>query len=354
MKAKLIISVFLCLMVSLYLKAQDPHLTQYDAFPVYLNPSLTGNYLGEEGDYRISSVYRTQWRALTPKPYTTYGVAYDQTIKRFGVGGYILDDKSGAGNYNTMNVQLSGSYLITDPKTSPHLLSTGVQLGIFYKSFNPNSLLFDSQYDNATGTLNPAINSGENFQKTSLVNFDANMGVFYKYRDVQKKWWPYVGLSLFHINQPRENFGGYSSRLPIRWDMQTGCDFTINEKIKLTPTVRYMNQARASELNMGVLLHYRLGGSKEVKHNLHQMLSHEQSDSKDEVRYDLIVGLNYRLKDAMIFQVGIKKDNITLRMSYDINTSYLNSYTGGKGGFEMTLIIIGKKGVPLFQSMSKY
>lgn len=336
MKTKLTTLVFLCFLILIKLRAQDPHLTQYDAFPVYLNPSLTGNYLGEDADYRVSAVYRTQWRALTSKPYSTYGVAYDQAIKRFGVAGYILDDKSGVGNYNTMNVQLSGSYMITDPKTSPHLLSTGVQMGIFYKSFNPNSLLFDSQYDNTTGTLNSNINSGEYFQKTNLVNFDANMGIFYKYRDAQKKYWPYVGLSLFHINQPRENFVGTTvSRLPIRWDAQAGCDFMVNEKLKLTPTVLYMNQARASELNMGVLSSYRLTSSKNAK-------------------YDLLLGLNYRLKDAFIVQMGIKKDNIALRMSYDINGSYLNSYTNGRGGFEMTLIITGKKGTPVFKSMSMF
>jgi type IX secretion system PorP/SprF family membrane protein len=335
MKTKIFIPVLLYCFLSIQLKAQDPHIAQYDAFPVYLNPSLTGNYLGEEGDYRISAVYRTQWRALTSKPYTTYGVAYDQKVKRFGLGGYILDDKSGMGSYNTMNVQVSGSYLITDPKISPHLLSAGVQLGMFYKSFNPGSLLFESQLDNSTGTLNSNINSGEYFKKTSLVNFDANMGVFYKYRDTQKKFWPYIGISLFHINQPKENFGGYETRLPIRWDIQAGCDFIISEKLKLTPTVLYMNQARASELNMGALSYLKLNDSKEV-------------------RYDLIFGLNYRLKDAVIVQLGIKKDNIALRMSYDFNTSYLNNYTNGKGGFEMTLIIMGKKGTPIFKSMSKY
>ena len=337
MKTKLIyILVSLYCFLTIQLKAQDPHLAQYDAFPVYLNPSLTGNYLGEGDDYRISSVYRSQWRALTPKPFTTYGVGYDQKVQRFGIGGYIIDDKSGVGNYNTMNVQVSGSYLITDPKTSPHLLSAGVQMGIFYKSFNPNSLLYESQLDNSTGTLNPNINSGEFYKKNSLVNFDANMGVFYKYRDVQKKFWPYIGLSLFHVNQPKENFGGAAeTRLPIRWDVQAGCDFLISEKFKLTPTVLYMNQAKAWELNMGALGYYKLNDSKEV-------------------RYDLIFGLNYRLQDAIIIQAGIKKDNIALRMSYDINTSYLSSYTNGKGGFEMTLIIMGKKGTPIFKSMSKY
>src|ERR1700751_1368147 len=131
MKTKITLLVFLSCFVATQVRAQDFHLAQYDAFPLYLNPALTGNYLGEEGDYRVSSVYRTQWRSLSPQPYTTYGVAYDQTYKKFGLGGYLLDNKSGVGNFNTLDFQLSGSYFITDPKTSPHLLTTGLQLGLF-------------------------------------------------------------------------------------------------------------------------------------------------------------------------------------------------------------------------------
>ena len=336
MKTKIFISVFfLACVLSIQVKAQDFHLAQYDAFSLYLNPALTGNYLGEEGDYRISSVYRTQWRALTPKPYTTYGISYDMPYKKFGLGAYLLENKSGTGNFSTLDFQTSASYFITDPKTSPHLLSTGVQMGLFYKNYNPTKLLFESQYDYTNNTLNPDISSGEAFQRVSRVNFDANMGIFYKYRDVQKKYWPFIGLSLYHVNRPTESFMGAQSRLPIRWNVQTGCDFIINEKVKLTPMILYMNQARAWELNVGMLAYYKL------------------NDSKD-VRYDLIFGANYRIKDAFILQLGVKKDNIVVRMSYDFNTSYLNTYTNSKGGFELTLQITGKKGVPLFKSMSKF
>src|ERR1700758_1873703 len=187
MKTKIFIPAFLCVFLSLQMKAQDFHLAQYDVFSLYLNPALTGNYLGEGGDYKISSVYRTQWRALTPKPYTTYGIAYDQPYKRFGLGGYLLENKSGIGNFSTLDFQTSASYFITDPKTSPHLLSTGVQMGLFYKNYTPAKLLFESQYDYSTNSLNPDISSGEYFQRTSRLNFDANMGMFYTYRDVQKK-----------------------------------------------------------------------------------------------------------------------------------------------------------------------
>lgn len=335
MKVKVFILVFLCCVLSLSVRAQDFHLAQYDAFNLYLNPALTGNYLGESGDYKISSVYRTQWRALTPKPYTTYGVSYDMPYKKFGFGGYLLDNRSGVGNFNTLDFQGSGSYFITDPKTSPHILTTGLQLGLFYKTYNPNKLLFESQYDYSTNTLNPDIASGENFQRMQKLNFDANMGFFYKYRDLQKKWRPYIGLSLYHFNRPNESFMGYKSKLPIRWNVQAGCDLIVNEKLQVTPMILYMNQAKASELNLGVLSYYRLNDDKNL-------------------RYDLIVGANYRVKDAFIMQLGIKKDNLVLRMSYDVNTSYLNRYTNGKGGFELTLQVIGFKGKPLFESTAKF
>ncbi|MGZ3902280.1 MAG: PorP/SprF family type IX secretion system membrane protein [Bacteroidia bacterium] len=335
MKTKFILPFLLCSLFALQVNAQDFHIAQYDAFSLYINPALTGNYLGDKGDYKVQSVYRTQWRALTPQPYKTYGISYDMPYKKFGVGAYLLDNRSGMDNFNTLDFQTSGSYNITDPANSPHLLTTGLQMGLFYKSYNPSKLLYESQYDYTTGNLNSNINSQESFQRLNKVNFDANMGVFYKYKDKEKKYWPYLGVALYHLNRPKESFLGAKSRLPIHWIIQTGCDFTINEKLIVTPMILVMSQAKASEVNVGALTYYRLNDSKEVK-------------------YDLILGANYRIKDAFIIQAGVKKDNIVLRMSYDVNTSYLNRYTNGKGGFELTLQVIGFKGQSPFKTAASF
>jgi type IX secretion system PorP/SprF family membrane protein len=327
MKRKLIIPAFFILAFSQGVSAQDFHLTQYDAFHLYMNPALTGNYLGEDADYKINSVYRSQWRSMIRKPFTTYGISYDQPYKRFGLGAYILNNRSGAAKFNTLNFQLSGSYFITDPKKSPHLLNVGLQMGLFYKSFNPNNLLFESQYDNSTGTLNADINSGENFERTSLVKFDANFGVFYKYKEDGKKYAPFLGFSVFHLSRPSESFSADKNRVPIRYNMNAGCDFQVNDKLKLTPSILYMTQAKASDLNIGVMGYYRLKDTKS----------------------DVMIGLNYRLKDAVSLQVGIKQnEQHTFRISYDVNTSYLNNYTGGRGAIEFSLILSGKKNKPLF------
>jgi type IX secretion system PorP/SprF family membrane protein len=329
MKIKLIIPALFIIAFSGGMNAQDFHLTQYDAFHLYMNPALTGNYLGEDADYKINSVYRSQWRSMIRKPFTTYGLSYDQPYKRFGIGAYILNNRSGAAKFNTLNFQLSGSYFITDPEKSPHLLNVGLQMGLFYKSFNPNNLLFESQYDNSTGSLNADINSGENFDRTSLVKFDANVGVFYKYKEDSKKYAPFLGFSVFHLSRPSESFTADKNNVPMRFNMNAGCDFQVNDKLKLTPTILYMTQAKASDLNIGMMGYYRLKDTKS----------------------DVMIGLNYRVKDAVSLQVGIKQnEQHTFRISYDVNTSYLNNYTGGRGAIEFSLILSGKKNKPLFTS----
>lgn len=329
MKIKLTIPVLFTLALSFNAKAQDFHLTQYDAFHLYLNPALTGNFLGEDADYKINSVYRSQWRSMVKKPFTTYGISYDQPYKRFGIGAYILNNRVGAAKFNTLNFQLSGSYSITDPKNSPHLLNVGLQMGLFYKSFNPNNILFESQYDNSTGSLNSDIASGENFERTSLVKFDANFGVFYKYKEDAKKYSPFIGFSVFHLSKPSESFSAEKNRVPMRFIVNAGCDFKVNEKLKVTPTILYMNQAKASDLTIGALGYYRIKDTKS----------------------DVVFGLSYRVKDAVALQVGIKQnEQHTFRISYDINTSYLKNYTASRGAIEFSLILTGKKSKPLFTS----
>lgn len=321
------------LLCTTQVSAQDFHLTQYDQFTMYLNPALTGNFLGEEYDYRAATVYRTQWRPLASKPYVTYGAAFDMPYKKFGLGAYLINNRSGGMNFNTLNFQTSGSYFITDPAVSPHLLNVGLQLGLFYKTFNMNNLLFESQYDNSSGQLNPAINNGENFARFSRTNFDANMGFFYKYKVKDMKYQPFGGLSIFHVNMPIETFTTYKSRLPIRWNVHGGCDILIDDKWRVTPIFLYMNQARAWEFTLGALGCYKL------------------KDTKD-AEYDLIFGLNYRVKDALMLQAGCKRDKFQLRMSYDINTSLLRTYSNGRGGFELTIVYTGIKGQGAFTRAS--
>src|ERR1051326_2108552 len=149
--------------------AQDFHLSQFDAAPHYFNPALTGVYFDTKADYKIYSDYRTQWRAIGIKPFSTYYLAYDMPWKQYGFGGYLIHNRNGVGGLNTINFMPSAAYKITNETNSPHNLSVGAQLGIIYRSFDPNRFTYDSQFttNDPTG-FDQNISSGENFSKVSL------------------------------------------------------------------------------------------------------------------------------------------------------------------------------------------
>jgi type IX secretion system PorP/SprF family membrane protein len=311
---------------------EDYHLSQFNAASLYLNPALTGMYLGERGDYRITSDYRSQWRALGLKPYTTAFISYDMPLHKYenkwGVGGYLIDNKSGVGKFQTLNAMGSAAYNIIDG-TNEHYLTAGLQMGILYKSFDPTSYTFGVQYSSASGTFEQTINNEENFSKTSLVKFDANMGVFYKYMGRGKKYHPSAGFSVYHATKPNDTFSDYKSRLPMHFIFHTACDFELNDEMMLQPHFLYMNQAKAYEANIGALFFYKIKKSS----------------------LDMIVGCDYRYKDAIVAHFGFRQNQHYFRFSYDINTSTLKTYSGGKGAWEFSLILVGIKDQPMFQPL---
>ena len=71
MKSKYIIIIMLSFLYVSKLAAQDFHLSQYDAAPMFLNPALVGQF---EGKYRVHGQYRTQWGSVSSKPFNTAAI----------------------------------------------------------------------------------------------------------------------------------------------------------------------------------------------------------------------------------------------------------------------------------------
>jgi type IX secretion system PorP/SprF family membrane protein len=268
------------------------------------------------------------------KPFSTYYLAYDMPYKLYGLGGYFIHNRNGSGGLNTIQFMPSASYKISNEISTPHNLSVGLQMGIIYKSFDPNHFTYDSQFSpDAPGGFDQSLPSGENFVKTSLLKFNANMGVFYKYKKPEWQAHPWGGFAVYNVPQPSQSLTGIKKnsvgkridRTPLRWVLEAGADWKIKEEIRVTPMLLYMNQAKATELNIGAIGFYHL----------------------KETTYDILGGLSYRWKDALIFQAGMKYDQHIFTLSYDINTSYLSNYTNGRGAFEISILLSGFKGKPL-------
>lgn len=325
-------TIALFLILSLTVRAQDFHVSQFDVLTLYYNPALTGVYDGKDkSDYKAFLTHRSQWNALSIKPFRTYSLGYDMRYKKFGLGGLLLNNRSGVGNFNSLSFLLSGSYFIIDNKDAPHTLTVGLQMGLLNKSVDPNNFLFESQLSSTTNTLDANIANGESFGNTNKLNFDANMGIYYKY-DEKTEWYkPFVGFSIYHITRPNESITSTSSKLPMRFNLNFGSKFILNDDVTLTPLFLYAYQAKAVEFNMGFLGTYRV-----------------KNDN------DIIYGFAYRWDDAVVMNLGFRKENITFRMSYDLTTSSLSEYNSSRGAYEISLIVTGKKGVNPFQNIARF
>ena len=296
---------------------QDTHLSQYDASPVWLNPALTGRF--DNADLRIATNYRSQWGALSSNFITT-AASFDMPFKdRWGIGGYVLNYDQ-ATVLNTFGLSGSASYLVTDPNRSNYVLAAGIQLGFIYKRTNPDRLIFDNQFNGTN--FDSDLPSMESFDRLNRWLPEVALGFTYYDKDKAKTYHPYAGLSVFHLTQPNESFlNSEKSKLPLRWAINAGSKVEINDLLVLDPSALFMLQGKSVELNFGMLAYYKLQNTN----------------------YDVLGGLSYRNRDAVIVHAGVKHNQNVYRVSYDINTSPLNEYTNGRGAIEFSVVYSGRK-----------
>jgi len=302
-------------------KAQDYHLSQFDAAQLYVNPALTGLNFEPTADYRLTGNYRSQWKSIAGKAFSTAFLSFDMPVKRFGLGGYIINNRSGYGNFNSFNLLGSASYKIIYNPESHHNLSVGIQAGLIQKGFSPDMLTFDNQYSYDLGGFEQSFSNGENFSKTNSFNFDANMGIHYSHNNESDKINPFGNFAIYHVTKPDESFTSYKVRTPMRFVFMSGAKINVNHKVKVNPYFLYMYQAKATEITPALQVFYQL---------------------KDSISDQVTGGLAYRNKDAFSIHAGFKKGLNTYRISYDVNTSPLNRFSG-RGAFELGVVYYLRK-----------
>ncbi|MBL4625934.1 MAG: PorP/SprF family type IX secretion system membrane protein [Flavobacteriales bacterium] len=300
---------------------QDFHLSQFEASPMHLNPSMTGAF---EGNHRLSLHYRNQWRSIATKPFVTMALSYDKPIKKIKglkLGGFILNNRAGAGNYNAMNLIVSGSYDYALKSRPHHHFVPGIQFGFINKSVNIDKLMFGSQYTPQNGgALNPNLPSDEFFTNQSVFLFDLNIGGMYYFSSDASRINPFIGGSIFHLTQPKESFYKVDNRLPRRYLVHAGMKYNLSQKIQISGYVLAMQQTNDHEFNASLFGYYYF----------------KNSDAY------VMYGNTWRSKDAILFHMGLKYREFVYRFTYDINTSALSAVSNGRGGFEMSIVYIIK------------
>jgi len=301
-------------------KAQDAHLSQYYASPLYLNPGMTGMM---DEDFRFSGNYRSQWRSVTV-PYITSALSYDMKSRgKYGFGGMFLNSSAGDGNFNVTTALLSAAYNFKVDSNQNHKVSIGLQGGIINKNIDWYQLFFGNQYNrNNGGGFDPNIEPSIELLTSNVTVPDVNFGFMYYYGNLKSTFNPFLGGSVYHITRPNESFFQDDIKIPRKYRMHGGAKINVSPTWQLLPLVSFMRQENFNDIAFNLISHYYL----------------RESDAY------LILGPTYRSTkhvDAIIFHTGIRKGKFIYRLSYDINASILSTLSQGRGGIEFSLQYVG-------------
>jgi len=295
--------------------AQDPHLSQFQSAPLWLNPAFTGEF---GGDIRFVANYRNQWASI-PAPYNTGMFSVDTKIQvansfsHFGVGASFYRDGAGDLDFNTTSAQLSVAYnmYLGSQANSDFYAYLGGQYGRVWQSFDMTKAVLENPDQETTFDNNIGYNDFS-------VGF---VGVW-----VMPDFFVHVGVAYSHLNTPETSFS--PSEEPAPGDVflhskqvyHCAANFNLkNNKVTLIPAVQYLRQHRQTALIVGTDLFFN---------QLKQKASSKQLDWG--------IGVHHRWQDAVILSTKFRlAQQYNLGISYDLPISQINQPSNSYGGVEI-------------------
>ena len=310
-----LVSIFL---FGLSSAAQDAHYSQYFNAPLSLNPAFTGYY---DGKHRLATNFRNQWLGAGD-PFTTATVSFDtramvnQLDKSIlGVGIVLMGDRTATGSYNSNYASLSTAYHQALDEEGFQHLAVGFQGNLGARMLDYNRISFNDQF--ASRGFDLSLSNNENFVTRRANYIDFNIGLMYNY--LKDRTRVFFGTSYYHLNQPKMSFlGNDESILPARATVHAGASFLVGAQGELFLSSQFMNQAGVNNTTLGFAYGY----------------SPYQSDDNN-VFY---AGLFYRNQDAVYPYLGYLLNDIQLGLSYDINTSGIQTGSRRNRSFELSVI----------------
>ncbi len=322
MKFNRLVCLIILLGIGGRLAAQDVHFSQFYNAPLLLNPALTGKI---NGTFRAGVIYRNQWfGAINGRTaFSTPMVSFDMPIRlkngdAFGVGGFVVNDRTGGGVLNRIQVVVSGAYHKGFGADNNHALSLGFQAGFNQRKLDMAGMNFSTMLgDNYT--FDPSLPTQENFGNATT-NFDLSTGLGWSSK-ISERFYMHFGVAAYNLITPYNTFNSNEEDNMRRITATFGSDIRVAKRFSLLPSIIYQNQAKAQETNLG------LSGAIDI--------------NKDFV---LMAGAYYRVKDAVIPYLGADFKGFRMGVSYDINASSLNRIETSKnvGAVEISLMYIGR------------
>ncbi len=317
LKISLLLTIFMLL--AKFSFCQDINFSQFYDIPLLRNPALAGIFTG---DIRLTSAYRNQWESVTT-PYRTIalGIELKRQIGQAGdfltYGVQFTNDMAGDSRLSRTQVLPVLNYHKSLSSEKTTYLSAAFMFGPVMQRFDPSKLTFDDQFVGGTYSHNNP--TRQTFDNTKLTYWDPAVGLCYSGIAGEQTSY-YIGLGLYHFTKPKVAFQEKNDiALNTKYVLNAGFSAPLNSLAKLVFYGDYFMQG-GSRIGQGGLL-----------------FSREVYQREDDQKVAISAGLFYRLKDAFIPVIKVDYYQVSLGMTYDVNSSKLKTASQSKGGFELTL-----------------
>ncbi|HVS97590.1 MAG TPA: PorP/SprF family type IX secretion system membrane protein [Puia sp.] len=317
--------ILLLLLPALAAKAQDIHFSQFYETPLLRNPSLAGIFTG---DYRVQAVFRDQWNSFTNAYRTgSFNAEYKWPIGKqsdyFTTALQVLYDKAGTAALQTTELLPAINYHKSLSNDRPMYLSLGFMGGLVEKMLDLSKVTTNSQYNGTA--YDPALPNGETILTPNVHYLDGSIGLsFNTAYGPEHQNTLYAGIAYHHLNRPKNSFyKNPTIELDPKIVVSAGIRSIINDYSFFTIQADYSSQGPSQETIGGIMYSYKLG------------------DEPDNYPYTVSLGGYIRWKDAFIPVIRLEMNALSVGLSYDVNSSQLNTVSYARGGFELSISYIG-------------
>jgi type IX secretion system PorP/SprF family membrane protein len=307
-----------CLQLTADSFSQDIHFSQFFEAPLYRNPALAGIV---DGDYRIQTVYRSQWNSITdPYKTTSVNAEYKLPIKNddyLTLAMQVFHDKAGTTNLTSTHVLPAVNYHKSLSTEKSMYLSLGFMGGYVQRRIDRSKLTTNSTYDGRGDGEDALIPQYGYWDGSAGMSFNSQLGDNQDNNLV-------VGAALHHFIRPKNSFYNNGAvTVNPKWVFSADVRFCLNEQAFLTIHNDYLQQGSYTEKLTGGIYTHKIGAYT------------------DEPDFTVGAGGFMRWGDAFIPTFQLKYKPFALSMSYDVNVSKLSATSYGQGGYEMSLTYLG-------------
>lgn len=309
-------------------QSQDLHFSLHQMTPLVFNPANTGAFYGS---YRLSGLYRDQYRSVAGKAaYTTPTFSIDVPVIRgfketdwVGVGLFFYTDKSGSGGLTQQSFKISAAYHFSLNKEGSQVLTLAYQTGAVQRFLkNAENLIFEHQLPGGTPGQDETLLT----DKKGYLDHVGGLRYVSKFNKTDEF---NIGIAAGKFGRPDWSLltSGGNYRLDPRIHAQIGYSTVLSDKMRFLPNISYQRIMKGKESTLVAQAH----------------LDYLFNEEKNIV---LKGGLGYRsgagIGDAIQVMFGTDIKEFRVMFGYDINMSRLSGASGASGGFELSAMYIGR------------